>query len=228
MADPSDKNKDRISGRVSMVQTIERPAKKIGRFGFKATHATLREQGAAALFNDMGISNRVLRGKDKRLEISEPDLKAMLFYMQASGVPKARNQNDSNVKAGKEIFKRIGCDDCHVMTLKTASRTKIPELANQTFHPFTDLLLHNMGSGLSDKRAEFSALGSEWRTTPLWGIGLTDDLTEKEPAFLHDGRARTIEEAILWHDGEAKHSKQNFRGLPKAERDQLIAFLRSI
>jgi CxxC motif-containing protein (DUF1111 family) len=227
MADPSDADGDGISGRVSRVPNRLTKTTAIGRFGFKASQPTLRQQSAAAFFNDMGLTNPLFRIKGKRVEIEDATLDRLVYYLRAAGVTPARNQTDPNVIAGKEIFQRLDCHGCHKMTLST-SASETEETAYQTFHPFTDLLLHDMGPDLADTRPEYSAKASEWRTTPLWGIGLVGILSKNQPGFLHDGRARTLAEAILWHGGEARRARNAFRGLSRTERAQLITFLKSL
>ena len=227
MSDPNDANGDGISGRVSYVPNRQTNTTAIGRFGFRASHPTLRQQSAAAFFNDMGMTNEIFSSADQQQEVSSAQMDQVVFYQQAAGVMAARNQDDPDVIAGKELFKQIRCNDCHVMTLQTGA-SDVVEVANQEFHPFTDLLLHDMGRDLSDKRPEFETSGREWRTTPLWGLGLHEHLSTHRPGYLHDGRARTIAEAILWHGGEARASQRAFRALSRAEREQLIAFLKSL
>ena len=227
LSDPNDANKDGISGKINMVIDRESNSKKIGRFGFKASHPTLKQQSAAAFFHDMGVTSSLFNPDNEEIEVSDEDLDKITFYQQVPGVHKAKDQSNPDVIRGKEIFQEINCHSCHVMTLKTGN-SPIPELANQTFHPFTDLLLHDMGPGLADKRAEFSAQGREWRTTPLWGIGLTKELSPARPGFLHDGRARNIQEAIIWHGGEAKASRNAFMKLKASDRKKLILFLNTL
>jgi CxxC motif-containing protein (DUF1111 family) len=229
LSDPEDLNADGISGKPNYVIDERSSSYKIGRFGFKASHTTVEQQSAAALIHDIGISNEVFLDKTGIPEISSEALNLLVVYQKLGGVPQARNQDNSDVLAGKEIFKNISCSSCHHMSFQTESSTD-PELDSQQIHPFTDLLLHNMGPRLADKRAEFSAKGSEWKTTPLWGLGFSPDLKDPNQrlVYLHDGRARSIEEAILWHGGEAKNSRNSFKNLNKVEREQLIAFLKSI
>lgn len=227
MADPADLDRDGISGKINLVFDIASGTKKAGRFGFKASHPSVLQQSAAALFHDMGVTNSLFNNTNDEPEMSDEDLAKVLFFQQVSAIHTARNQDLPEVQAGKEIFQRINCSACHVMTLKTGP-SEIPEIALQEFHPFTDLLLHDMGPGLADKRAEFFAQGSEWRTTPLWGLGITKQLARHKTGFLHDGRARSIEEAILWHDGEAKRSKKAFMKLKFEDRKNLVEFLKSL
>ena len=228
MSDPYDLDRDGISGEVNYVIDAESNTKKIGRFGFKASHPTVRQQSAAALFHDMGVTSSMFNDTFEDPEITDENLEKMTFYQQLAGVSPAINQDHPDVIAGKQIFQDINCHACHTMTLKTASTHINPEIVNQEFHPFTDLLLHNMGAGLADSRAEFDAAGSEWRTTPLWGLRVHKLLSKAKPGFLHDGRARTVEEAIQWHDGEAKASRKAFRALSAADRAKLLKFLDSI
>lgn len=228
MSDPNDLNGDGISGRASYVEDHTSNTTVVGRFGFRATHPTIKQQSAAAFFNDMGMTNEIFPTlNDPAMEVSQEAMAKVVFYLQAPGVIPARNQDNPNVIAGKALFQSLSCDACHKITLQ-AGPSSVAEVSNQVFHPFTDLLLHDMGGGLSDKRPEFSASGREWRTTPLWGLGLFRDLSQHRPGFLHDGRARSIEEAILWHGGEAKTSQRAFKKLSHTERDQLIQFLKSL
>lgn len=228
MSDPRDVDRDGISGRVNYVLDKELGVKAIGRFGYRATHPTIKQQSAAAFFNDMGVTNEVFSDKKKSLEVDRELMARIVFYQQAAGVTPARMQDDADVIEGKRLFQQINCQGCHKLTLRTAD-SNIPELVNQEFHPFTDLLLHDMGADLSDKRKEFSASGREWRTTPLWGLGLVRDLLPHgHIGFLHDGRARSIEEAILWHGGEARRSRQAFKKLSASQRAQLLKFLQSL
>jgi CxxC motif-containing protein (DUF1111 family) len=229
LVDPADRDKDGISGRASFVPDLETGKYALGRFGWRATHPTLKQQTAAAFAHDMGMTNELFRDSDGAFEVPSDLLDQVRFYQQAAGVTPARDQNNSDVVAGKALFQRINCSGCHTMTLVTGE-SPYSGVANQVIHPFTDLLLHDMGVGLKDNRPEFSASGKEWRTPPLWGIGLAEVLTlsQKRIGFLHDGRARTIEEAILWHRGEAQRSRDAFKSLRRNEREQLITFLRSL
>ncbi|MEP7317593.1 MAG: di-heme oxidoredictase family protein [Panacibacter sp.] len=149
------------------------------------------------------------------------------FYIKALAVPARRNVTDVDIKRGEYLFKQINCSGCHKTIVQTGVDVNLPSISSQRIQPFTDMLLHDMGDGLADGRPDFLASGSEWRTAPLWGIGLFEK-TNGIPFYLHDGRARTIEEAILWHDGEAKKSKEQFMQLPKDDRDKIIKFLKSL
>jgi CxxC motif-containing protein (DUF1111 family) len=220
--------KDGITGRPNYVWNVVTQSATLGRFGFKAGSPNLKQQTAAAYFNDIGISNPLFFIKGKSPEINRDILAATTFYVSTLGVPMQRDSTDPTVLSGKKMFSDLGCAKCHAMTLKTGNHP-IKELSRQTIHPFTDLLLHDMGPGLADHRHEFKASGTEWRTTPLWGIGLTDQVSNgHEAGYLHDGRARTLEEAILWHAGEARQTRQKFRALDSVRRQELITFLRSL
>ncbi len=225
--DPDDVNGDGISGHPNYVLDAVTGEYAIGRFGFRGSHTTVEQQTAAALFHDIGITTRIIPGRNKQIEFDDESLTLLTAYQKLAGVPRAKNQEAERVIAGKELFKTIGCDACHRMTMTTGNYAD-PELSNQEFHPFTDLLLHDMGTGLADKRAEFSASGREWRTTPLWGLGFAAELRGGKVVYLHDGRARTVEEAILWHGGEAAGAQDRFKNLAADERAKLIEFLNSL
>jgi CxxC motif-containing protein (DUF1111 family) len=227
LSDPDDLNGDGISGRPNYVIDRSSGTKALGRFGFKATHPTLVQQSGAASFFDMGITNPLFPAINGSTEISGADFERLVVYQQIAGVPPARDQELPDIIAGKTLFQSVGCNGCHTMTFKTATDTD-PEVAGQTVHPFTDLLLHDMGPDLADNHPEFSASGFEWRTTPLWGLGFSPQISAVKPLYLHDGRARTIEEAILWHGGEAAIAKDKFVRLSADERFKLIQFLQSL
>jgi len=159
-------------------------------------------------------------------EVSDNILGLVLFYTRNLGVPARRNVDDPQVLAGKTLFHQAGCQSCHVPAFTTGEAAE-PEQANQIIRPYSDLLLHDMGEGLADHRPEFEASGSEWRTPPLWGIGMTETVSG-HTQFLHDGRARNLLEAILWHGGEAEQAKQSVLGFDSNERSALLAFLESL
>ncbi|MCO6432660.1 MAG: thiol oxidoreductase [Deltaproteobacteria bacterium] len=221
--DISDSDNDGISGRANLVKDIRAVSISLGRFGYKASQPTVEQQSAAALGNEMGISNSLFPVSEP-LEFSDDHLHRVTVYQKLGGVPAARNQSDPVVALGKKIFFEVGCEGCHTATFVTSSNP-LEELSNQTIHPFTDLLLHDMGPGLADKHPEGMAGGREWRTTPLWGLGFSRQLSDITPFYLHDGRARTVEEAILWHGGEGLKSRKLFMNRSKDERHALIAFL---
>lgn len=240
-ADPDDRNGDGISGRPNRVFDQTSRQTVIGRFGWKAGQPSLNQQNADAFFNDMGLSTSLLSGSsctDRQTEcrampdggepeVSDDILAQVLFYTRNLGVPARRNVDDPQVLAGKTLFHRAGCQSCHVPQFTTAADAAEPELANQLIRPYTDLLLHDMGEGLADDRAEFEANGREWRTPPLWGIGLTQAVSG-HTQFLHDGRARNLLEAVLWHGGEAEKARQIVLGYDQNERTALLSFLESL
>ena len=228
LSDANDADRDGISGRINFVKNNVTGTYSVGRFGFKGSQPSVLQQTAAAFYHDMQVTNSLFFDKAGVFEASDTDLHSLAVYLKLAGVPKARDQQLNPVAEGKAVFSSISCDACHRMTFTTGSTHPDPELRNQTIHPFTDLLLHDMGSGLADGWNEFSANGREWRTAPLWGLGYSARLAPRKAVFLHDGRARTIEEAILWHGGEAYRSKQAFVELPKAKREALLQFLNSL
>ena len=237
LADEHDRNGDGISGRMNIVfDAIDhRPA--LGRFGVKANNPSLLQQTAGAFNGDMGITTSVFREEScqdvfaacarHRREISDDLLKAVTFYVQTLAVPARRNMNKHSVRLGQALFGAIGCGGCHTQTLRTGVLAGVPSVSNQVIHPYTDLLVHDMGDGLADDRPDFLANGREFRTAPLWGIGLTTVVNPKA-SFLHDGRARNLSEAILWHGGEAHTSREIFRRLPQYLRQALLEFLNSL
>jgi CxxC motif-containing protein (DUF1111 family) len=245
LADPDDANGDGISGRVNVAWDANDKRMKTGRFGWKANVPTIRHQSAGAALGDMGMTTtlfqenlcepiqedciemaRSMEAKVGKPEIVDELFDPMVYYLMLIGVPQQRNADDPAVKRGEQLFRGIGCVGCHMPTQVTDERT-LSALRNQTFHPFTDLLVHDMGEGLADNRPDFGASGREWRTAPLWGIGLVHDVGEFN-YYLHDGRARSIPEAILWHGGEAENAREVFRNLAKEQRDDLVAFLNSL
>ena len=235
-ADESDANKDGISGRPNYTTDVVKGGKSLGRFGLKANTPSLLQQAAGAYNQDMGITSYLFpvesshgqeqwNGSDA-LDVDSATVFAAAFYTQSLGVPARRNVNDPTVRRGQQIFADARCASCHIPTMKTGSHP-IAELSNQTIHPYTDLLVHDMGEGLADGRPDFVANGNEWRTAPLWGIGLTS-LTSGHTNFLHDGRARNLIEAIMWHGGEGEFSREYVRTLSTSDRNALLAFLQSL
>ena len=219
-ADPDDADGDGVSGRVNTVWDVDAGVTRVGRFGHKAGNPSLVQQAAAAYANDMGVASRRFGGA---AELDDDAVAATAFYTATLGVP-ARAPGD--VAAGEARFTAFGCAACHTPVQRTAA-APIPALADQTFAPYTDLLLHDLGDGLADGRPEFAADGREWRTPPLWGLGLVATVTPGA-SYLHDGRARTVAEAILWHDGEARAAREAFRTAPADERAALLAFLSAL
>lgn len=240
-ADEQDANKDGISGKVNKVWDIEKDGFSIGRFGWKAGQPTLMQQNAAAFNGDVGLTSHLFPNENctskqsicddmpngGKPEVSKNILDFVEFYSQHLAVPIRRNVKDPEVQLGQQIFASSGCESCHKTSVKTAKRADLPALSEQLIHPYTDMLLHDMGEGLADHRPEYLANGREWRTAPLWGIGYTEEVNG-HTYFLHDGRARNLMEAVLWHGGEAETAKQNVLALNKKERDALIAFLNSL
>jgi CxxC motif-containing protein (DUF1111 family) len=253
-ADPDDRDEDGISGRLNRVWDPEVQERRAGRFGWKAHQPSLRTQIAAAFVADMGITSRLFpnqpctqaqarclaepHGEDASgVEISEDLLELVVFFNASLGVPERRKPHDPLVLQGGEVFQRLGCAACHTPHLRTGLDPDAPHLSEQDVWPYTDTMLHDLGAGLADgseARAQDSpadtrgpATTSEWRTAPLWGIGLALAV-DASVGFLHDGRARTVEEAILWHGGEAASSRGEFVRASVEERRALVAFVRSL
>jgi CxxC motif-containing protein (DUF1111 family) len=238
-SDPRDFNRDGISGRVNIVYDAVHRRRAIGRFGWKANTPNLLQQSAGAYNGDMGVTSDLFPGEScaGRTEATcntshAPEVNAEVvantaFYTQTLAVPARRNLNDPTNRRGEVIFYASGCDGCHTPTLRTGVLRGVPEVSNQVIHPYTDLLVHDMGPGLADGRPDFQASGSEWRTPPLWGIGLVETVNG-HTRFLHDGRARSLLEAVLWHGGEATKARDRVKALPQRDRDALIAFLNSL
>jgi CxxC motif-containing protein (DUF1111 family) len=241
-ADPDDQNKDGISGRPNWVWNAETKKKSLGRFGWKANQPDLRHQAAGAFLGDMGLRTSLLPDGDftaaqaPKLEKlphgGNPEVSDLIFdrvvtYLHALAPPARRDVADAEALRGEALFATAGCVRCHVPAWTTAKDAPMPELANQTIRPHTDLLLHDMGEGLADGRPDFAATGAEWRTAPLWGIGLSQ-IVNGSSRLLHDGRAASIQEAILWHGGEAQPARESFRAMSKADRAALLKFLHSL
>lgn len=239
--DPEDSNRDGISGRPNYPWSFESNRKKIGRFGWKANQPDIKQQNTSAFLGDIGITSKLFPNQsctDIQLEckkaysldtpeISDEDLKDVEIYSKILAVPKRRDVNDPDVQKGQVLFKQVNCVACHTESYVTGEDREFPENSNQKIFPYTDLLLHDMGEGLADNRPDYEASGSEWRTPPLWGIGLFKQVNA-HTRYLHDGRARNIQEAIMWHDGEALNSKNTFAKLSKNERQQVLKFLESL
>lgn len=229
-----------ISGEINWVW--EKGERRMGLTGHKATHYDLTVE--LGFFSDMGVTNdryphEVSHGQsqvtdDYDIQITTEDMADVDFYLQSLGVPARRHVNDSTVKRGEEMFNKAKCQLCHVSTLHTKSEggtlidgTSVPWIGGQTIHPYTDFLVHDMGPELADNFSQWNASGSEWRTAPLWGIGL-QNVVSGHTDFLHDARARNIVEAIMWHGGEGDVSRQIFYNMPKEDRDALITFIESL
>lgn len=236
-----------VAGHVNVVWDGIAGAPAIGRFGLKSNSATIAEQVASAAHGDMGLTSPLFPVKGCTVaELTAPataatcaepstatDLSAeqigrLTAYIQTLGVPARRAAGAGYATAvarGEQLFARAGCTGCHVTTLHTGVVAGAPERSKQTIHPYTDLLLHDMGPDLADDRPDFQASGREWRTSPLWGIGLTALVNGGQATFLHDGRARSLSEAVLWHGGQASAAREQFRAMPAADRDALLQFL---
>ena len=240
-ADPDDADGDGISGRPNRVWDRRRQATVLGRFGWKANQPTLEQQNAGAFVGDIGITSSLFpepectavqteclaapNGGDP--EVDQIKLDAVTFYTHFLAVPARRGVDDPTVRRGGALFVEAGCAHCHLTTLTTGPLEAYPELSGQIIHPYTDLLLHDMGADLADDRQDFDADGREWRTPPLWGIGLVATVN-RHALLLHDGRARGFAEAILWHGGEAEAAREAFRSLSSDDRAALIRFLESL
>jgi CxxC motif-containing protein (DUF1111 family) len=227
LEDPDDRDGDGISGRVNRVWDPVSQSLALGRFGWKASAPTLLVQTGHAFADDMGVSNPIAPDVDDSVEIDLEYVRKTAFYTQTLAVPDRLRPPSPSAQKGETLFHELGCASCHRPTLRTDGSSPIPSMRHQSFAPYTDLLLHDMGEGLADGRPDYLAHGREWRTPPLWGLGLTGTILPGS-GFLHDGRARTLEEAILWHAGEAEKSRKDFESLPKVYRSQVIDFLKSL
>lgn len=240
-ADPKDRNSDGISGRANQVWSVSKGAKALGRFGWKANKATIEDQVAGAFQGDIGITSNLVENENHTAlqtrasrypsggnpELAPRDLEDVVFYMAALAPPAARFESEEAYLKGSRLFESLRCVSCHTPSHTTQSDTTIPALASQKIYPYTDLLLHDMGAGLADGRPDHLASGTEWRTAPLWGIGLIPTVNGHS-RLLHDGRARSIEEAILWHGGEAEASRDAFMNLSSSDRLALLRFIESL
>jgi CxxC motif-containing protein (DUF1111 family) len=238
-ADPRDFNRDGISGRANTVYEAVHRRQALGRFGWKANTPNLLQQTAGAYNGDMGVTSDLFPDEScagrsgpscntaHAAEVSADIVGNVAFYTQTLAVPARRNLNDPTTQRGEFLFYASGCDGCHTPTLRTGRLQGVPEVSGQVIHPYTDLLVHDMGPGLADGRPDFQASGSEWRTPPLWGIGLVETVNGHS-RFLHDGRAGSLMEAVLWHGGEATRARDRVKGLRQQDRDALIAFLKSL
>jgi CxxC motif-containing protein (DUF1111 family) len=247
-ADPNDANGDGISGKPNRVWSRENDKVMLGRFGWKAGVPTVSQQSAEAFAGDIGISSTMIpfgsgdctekqpeclnapsgnSPKYQNVEVGDELFKLVAFYSRNLAVPARRKADDPEVLQGKALFYEIGCVSCHQPKFMTGEAPDQPHLSHHLIYPYTDMLLHDMGEGLADNRPEGAAGGSEWRTAPLWGIGLTETVSG-HTLFLHDGRARNLTEAILWHGGEAQAARDAFAELSKEDRERLLAFVNSL
>lgn len=247
-ADPEDRNGDGIAGRPNRVWSHAHGKAMLGRFGWKAGAATVADQTAEAFAGDLGLSTPLLpkasHGEctaaqrdclnaptgddpDEGIEVPRQMFDLTVFYARNLAVPLRRKANDPAVRRGQALFTAAGCVGCHIPSHRTATDSTHPEQSAQTIWPYTDLLLHDMGEGLADNRPEGQASGRHWRTAPLWGIGLTR-IVSGHDFLLHDGRARGVLEAILWHGGEAQSARDRVVGMSRQERADLLAFINSL
>jgi len=240
-ADAEDSNNDGISGRPNPVWSISKQQTVIGRFGWKANMPDMPQQAAGAFSGDIGITSHLFPEQSctstqtpcvaalhgEQPEVSDEILAFVVFYARHLGVPARRNLDDPVVQQGQQLFMASQCASCHTPHFQTGTLAGNPAVSNQSIYPYSDFLLHDMGDGLADNRPDYAATGREWRTQPLWGIGLTATING-HTQFLHDGRARNLLEAILWHGGEAKAAKQSVLQMTRTERDALLRFLDSL
>jgi CxxC motif-containing protein (DUF1111 family) len=241
-ADENDANQDGISGRPNYVWDFENQQVALGRFGWKANQPSLKQQTAGAFNGDIGITTSLfpddhLTPTQQQLypgianggspELPDETLQKVVNYMRSLSVPARRSHDDAAILRGKYLFQELDCAGCHRPSLNTGTGGEISALRNQKIWPYTDLLLHDLGADLADGRPDYLASGSEWRTPPLWGIGLVETVNG-HTFFLHDGRARNFEEAILWHSGEAEKTREGFKKLSKEDREAVLLFLESL
>ena len=233
---------DGVRGVANYVWDAEQQATVLGRFGWKANQPSTLQQTAGAFVGDIGITSALFRsgtctptmtacneatsGADPDFELSDQAWHAVGFYMRSLAVPARRALTDRVALQGELLFTKFGCASCHRTTLHTGP-ADVDALANQTIHPYTDLLLHDMGPDLADDRPDYQATGSQWRTPPLWGLGLLQKVNQHS-FMLHDARARGFAEAILWHGGEGAKARENFRLAAASEREALLKFLESL
>jgi CxxC motif-containing protein (DUF1111 family) len=230
-----------LNGRPNYVRDDIGQRTALGRFGWKANQPSVRQQIAAAFHGDMGVTSSLYIEENcppvqtacramppgNRPELLDYSWDELNFWSVALDAPPARDQDNPQIIRGRETFEKARCAQCHVPEMRTGDYPLLPAISKKTFRAYTDLLLHDMGDGLADGRPDFKAGPRDWRTAPLWGIGLSAQVNGSTN-LLHDGRARNVLEAILWHGGEAKASRDLFAGLSKQERDDLIAFVNSL
>jgi CxxC motif-containing protein (DUF1111 family) len=206
---------------------------RIGRFGWKAEKVDVRHQAAEAAFDDMGLGSSLFPDAGKA-ELADEDLNRLVTYMRLVSVPGQRGHGDPKVAQGEQIFKTIGCSNCHVTDVVTSANHPFAELRSQDIKPYSDLLLHDMGPDLADNSGVVASddpsappAASEWRTPPLWGTGLLSTIST-HTGLLHDGRAASVLEAVLWHGGEAEATRERVTKLSAADREALLAFVQSL
>jgi CxxC motif-containing protein (DUF1111 family) len=241
LADPDDADGDGISGRANRVWDLKSGAVRLGRFGWKANQAGIEQQTSGAFLGDIGITSPLHPANNcppaqttcaAQVDGGEPEadqetIDQVTYYGRLLAVPARRDAQDGEVLRGKELFADAGCASCHTPKFVTGELDGLPEVSNQTIFPYTDMLLHDMGEELADHRPDFLATGREWRTPPLWGLGLIRVVND-HTNFLHDGRARDVSEAILWHGGEATDAREAYRSMDARERAALLRFVESL
>lgn len=240
-ADPDDKDQDGIAGKPNYVWDFSKKKKVLGRFGWKANQPSVFQQNAGALSGDMGITSPLFPHQPcpesqaacaKAFDVGHPeismqDLMRLTTYAKTLSVPKRRELPPEEISRGRTLLQEASCVKCHTPHFRTGLDPEFPENSYQDIFPYSDLLLHDMGEALADHRPDFQASGRQWRTQPLWGMGLTQKVNG-HTRFLHDGRARNVEEAILWHGGEAEKSKKSFMSLSSEDRHLLIRYVESL
>ncbi|CAM1368370.1 di-heme oxidoreductase family protein [Tenacibaculum xiamenense] len=239
--DENDQNGDGISGKANYAWNVLTQQHELGRFGWKANQPNLTQQVAGAFHGDMGLTSSLFPNNNCPTsqqdcmdavnggtpEITDDALHDIMIYSTSLSVPIRRNFDDEEVLKGKHLFREMKCASCHIESFTTSSYSFNRSLENIKIRPFSDFLLHDMGEDLADNRPDFFASGKEWRTQPLWGIGMIQEVNN-HTFLLHDGRARNIEEAILWHGGEAENSKESYKNLTKEDRTAVLAFINSL
>jgi len=232
---------DGVKGSVNRVWDAAAQRTTLGRFGFKANMPNLRQQSAGAMLGDLGMTSSLFPDENctpvqkacraapagGHPELPEADLDALEFYLANLAAPPRRHTENAQVRQGEQFFAEAGCAACHRPLLRTGPSERFPLTAARQIAPYTDLLLHDMGEGLADHRPDYQADGRQWRTPPLWGIGLVP-LINEHSQYLHDGRARNLQEAVLWHGGEARAARQRYAAAPPEKRQALLAFLQSL
>ena len=224
-ADELDCNQDGISGRPMYTNDPVTGEARLGRIGWKAEKVSVEHQVADALSADLGVFTSIIPGPAGEVELEAADVARMTAYMRLLGAPPRRNENDPVIVHGEELFNTVGCANCHAPAVTTGTTHPFLELRNQPIHAFSDLLLHDMGPDLADNSG--TEFASEWRTPPLWGVGLLTTVVGHSQ-LLHDGRANGVLEAVLWHGGEAQSVRDSVVAMSAADRDALIAFVESL
>jgi CxxC motif-containing protein (DUF1111 family) len=231
----------RGAGHANRVWDLIAGHRAVGRFGYKANVPSLLQQVVTAYHQDLGVTSYwfpeencppvqtrcLAEPPGGHPELPSAFLEPLLSYLRALAAPARRDAIDARVRNGEAVFSRARCDVCHLSTLQTGEYAPFPAAAHRTIHPYTDLLLHDMGEGLADGRPDYEAGPRDWRTAPLWGLGLSGTVNGNT-TLLHDGRARDVTEAILWHDGEAQPAREAFRNMSRLEREALVAFVMSL